>query len=234
MAPRPSRSVVSLQGVTLGEHRLFGSLGKIDLELPRRGAALVQVDDEADAVALLDVCLGISDPHVGRVHFLGVDWTTRTPAERMHRRRRIGAVVRTEVWPAHMTILDAVLLPGAYHFDRSREEVMEHATALARLFGLPGLPTGRRETTLKQVLMRAACVRGFLGSPDLILLHDAALEQTPELAEPMAQAISAARDRGAAVLWITAHPAAQATKFVEAEQILRLGEHGLMRARRGR
>jgi len=66
------------------------------------------------------------------------------------------------------------------------------------------------------------------------LLHDTALEQVPELAEPMAQAISAARDRGAAILWITVSLAAQVTRLVEAEQILRLGEHGLTRARRGR
>lgn len=234
MALHPSRSVLSLQGVTLAGPHLSGSLGRIDLEVRRRGVSLIEVDNETDASALLDVCLGISDPRVGQVRFLGVDWLSRTPAERMHRRRRIGAVVQTSVWPAHMTILDAVLLPSSYHFDRSREEVIEHATELARLFGLPGLPTSRREATLKQVLLRASCVRGFLGSPDLILLQDTALEETPDLAEPVAQAISAACDRGAAVLWITASLAAQVTKFVEADQILRLGEHGLTRARRGR
>jgi hypothetical protein len=77
-------------------------------------------------------------------------------------------------------------------------------------------------------------VRGFLGSPDLIVVQDAALEQTPELAVPMAQAISAARDRGGAVLWVAASLAAAATEFIEAEQVLRLGEQGLVRARRGR
>jgi len=71
-----------------------------------------------------------------------------------------------------------------------------------------------------------------LGSPDLIVVHDQALEQTRDLAVPMAQAISAARDRGAAVLWITASLAAQAAQFVEAEQVLRLGETGLARARK--
>lgn len=234
MALRPSRSVLSLQGVTLGDRHFSGSLGKLDLELPRRSVALVQVDDDADAAVLVDVCVGLTDPYAGRVRFLGVDWTTRTPAERMHRRRRIGSVLDTDVWPAHMTVLDAVLLPGAYHFDRPRDELIAQATELARLFGLPGLPTGRRETMPRRALVRAACVRGFLGTPDLILMQDAALEQSVELAVPLAQAISAARDRGAAVLWITASLAAQAAAFVEAEQVLRLGEHGLARARRGR
>jgi phospholipid/cholesterol/gamma-HCH transport system ATP-binding protein len=234
MALRPSRSVLSLHGVALADHHHAGARGKLELELPRRTAALVQVDDDADAATLVDVCVGLNDPRAGHVRFLGVDWTTRSPFERMHRRRRIGAVVQTDVWPAHMTVLDAVLLPGAYHFDRRRDEMIEHATELCRLFGLPGLPTGRRETTPRRALVRAACVRGFLGTPDLIVVQDPALEQTPELAVPMAQAISAARDRGAAVLWITASLTAQAAQFVEAEQVLRLAEHGLARARRGR
>jgi ABC-type polar amino acid transport system ATPase subunit len=234
MALRPSRSVLSLQGVRLGDRHFSGSLGKLDLEVPRRSAALLQVDDDSDAAVLVDACLGLSDPSTGHVRFLGVDWATRTPAERMYRRRRIGTVVQTDVWPVHMTVLDSVLLAGAYHFDRPREEVIEHATELCRLFGLPGLPTGRRETTPRRALVRAACVRGFLGSPDLIVMQDAALEQSTELAVPLAQAISSARDRGAAVLWVTASLAAQAAAFVEAEQVLRLGEHGIARTRRGR
>jgi len=234
MALQPARSVLSLQDVTMGDSHFSGSLGKLDLELPRRSAAMVQVDDESDAERLVDLCVGLVDPFAGRVRFLGVDWTTRSPAERMHRRRRIGAVVQTDVWPTHMTVLDAVLLPSAYHFDRPREEMLEHATELTRLFGLPGLPTGRRETTPRRALVRAACVRGFLGQPDLIVVQDQVLEQMADLAVPMAQAISAARDRGAAVLWIAASLAAQAAQFVEAEQLLRLGEHGLAQARRGR
>jgi phospholipid/cholesterol/gamma-HCH transport system ATP-binding protein len=234
MAVRPTRTVLSLHGVTLPEREFSSSPTKLDLELPRRSVALIQVDDETDASTLVDLCLGMTDPSAGHVRFLGVDWTTRTPRERMSRRRRVGAVMQTDVWPAHMTVLDSVLLAGAYHFNRARAEMLVHATELARLFALPGLPTGRRETTPRRALVRAACVRGFLGTPDLIVVHDPVLEQSPDLALPMAQAISAARDRGGAVLWIAASLAAAAAEFVEAEQVLRLGEQGLVRARRGR
>jgi phospholipid/cholesterol/gamma-HCH transport system ATP-binding protein len=152
----------------------------------------------------------------------------------MNRRRRIGAVMQTDVWPAHMSVLESILLAGAYHFNRGRDEMIEDATELARLFALPGLPTGRRETTPRRALVRAACVRGFLGTPDLVVVQDTVLEQAAELAVPMAQAISTAKDRGGAVLWITASLAARAAEFVEPEQVLRLGEQGLVRARRGR
>jgi phospholipid/cholesterol/gamma-HCH transport system ATP-binding protein len=234
MALRPTRPVLSLHGVTLAERQLSSAPARLDFELPRGDVALVQVDDEVDASTLVDLCIGRLDPGAGEVRFLGVDWTTRTPRERLNRRRRIGAVVETDVWPAHMTVLDSVLMARFYHFARPRQEVIADATELARLFGLPGLPTGRRETTPRRALVRAACVRGFLGQPDLIVVQDQTLDQTSELAQPMAQAISAARDRGCAVLWITASLAAGAVQFVQADQLLRLGDFGLVRVRRSR
>ena len=74
----------------------------------------------------------------------------------------------------------------------------------------------------------------FLGSPDLIVVQDQVLDQSSELAVPMAQAISAACDRGATVLWITASLATQAAQFVQANHAFRLGDHGLVRVRRSR
>ena len=234
MASRPTRLVLSLQSAVLAERQFSAGSAKLDLDVPRGGMAMVQVDDEADAANLVDLCLGLADPAAGQVRFLGVDWQTRTPRERLARRRRIGAVVQADVWPAHMTVLEAVLVARFYHFDRPRPEVIADATALARLFGLPGLPAGRRETTPRRALVRAACVRGFLGTPELIVVHDQTLDQTADLAVPMAQAISAARDRGGAVLWITTSLVAQAAEFVQADAVFRLGEHGLIRVRRSR
>ena len=234
MALPLSRSVLSLQGVIPAERRLSATPTRLDLELPRGVVALLQVDDEADATALVDLCVGLADPGAGRVRFLGVDWTTRNPRERLTRRRRIGAIVQAAVWPTHMTVLEAVLLARFYHFKRPPAEVIADATTLARLFGLPGLPVGRSETTPLRALIRAACVRGFLGSPDLIVVHDHLLDQTSELAVPMARAISAACDRGATVLWITTSLAAPAVQFVQANHLFRLGDSGLVRVRRSR
>jgi phospholipid/cholesterol/gamma-HCH transport system ATP-binding protein len=231
---RPLRSVLSLQGVTPVQRHFAAMPTSLDLELSRGTVALVQVDDEGDAGALVDLCVGLIDPDAGEVRFRGVDWTTRTPRERLTRRRRIGAIVHTDVWPSHMTVMEAVLVARFYHFDRPPAEVIADATELARLFGLPGLPVGRRETTPLRALVRAACVRGFLGSPDLIVVQDHLLDQTSELAVPMAQAISAARDRGATVLWITASLAAQAVQFVQADHLFRLGDSGLVPVRRSR
>ena len=137
---RPLRSVLSLQGVTPAERQFATRPTCLDLELPRGEVALVQVDDEADATALVDLCVGLVDPGAGQARFRGVDWTTRTPRERLNRRRRIGAIAHTDVWPSHMTVMEAVLVARFYHFDQPRDEVVAEATELARLFGLPYAP----------------------------------------------------------------------------------------------
>jgi phospholipid/cholesterol/gamma-HCH transport system ATP-binding protein len=231
MAQRSTRSVLSLQGAALTERFLSATPAYLDLDLRRGEAAIIHVDDDDEGAALINLCTGFVPPASGQVSFLGVDWTTRTRPERLRRRRRLGVVIETDVWPAQMTIMDAILLGSLYHFDRPREELVVEATELARLFGLPGLPAGRREFTSRQALIRAACVRGFLGSPDLVLVQDHLLDRMSELAVPMAQAISAILRRGGAVLWIVAGTA-QAAQFVEPDHVFRLGGTGLVPLRR--
>jgi hypothetical protein len=99
------------------------------------------------------------------------------------------------------------------------------------MFGLPGLPSQRREAIPRQTLVRAGCVRGLLGMPDLVLIQDPLLDRVPELAAPMAQAISTVRGRGGAVLWITAATVSQAARFVEPDKLFHLRDAGLVRMR---
>ena len=231
MAQRSTRSVLSLENAALTERYLSATPACLDLDLRRGESAIIHVDDEDEGAAMVDLCTGFVPPFGGHVRFLGVDWTTRTRPERLRRRRRLGVVIETDVWPAHMTIMDAVLLDSLYHFDRPREELLTEATNLARLFGLPGLPAERRESTSRQALIRAACVRGFLGTPDLVLVQDPLLDRMSELAVPMAQAISAILRRGGAVLWIAAGTAA-AAQFVEPDHVFRLRATGLLPLRR--
>jgi len=234
MPPRLARTVLSLEAAALTERSMSGSPALLDLELRRGEVALVHVDDDTEAHAMVDLCVGLTAPASGHVRFLGVDWATRTRPERLRRRRRVGVVVQTEVWPSQITIMDSILLAQLHHSERSRDELLAAATRLARLFGLPGLPVERRDATRRQALLRAGCVRGFLGAPDLVLVHDQLLDRTSELAVPMAQAISAIRARGGAVLWVSAstNAAVPATQFVEADQVHRLSDAGLVRMRR--
>src|SRR5215475_15295169 len=137
MPPRPARTVLSLEAAALTERAMSSMPAQLDLDLRRGEIGVIHVDDESEAAAMVDLCVGLAVPASGRVRFLGVDWATRTRPQRLHRRRRIGFVAQTEVWPAQMTIMDSILLAPLYHSDRSRDDVVVEATALARLFGLP-------------------------------------------------------------------------------------------------
>ena len=233
IAPR-ARSVLSLRGVTFSERHRSAAPALLELELARGEAVLVEVADGADRSSLIDLCLGLADPLDGEVAFLGEAWRRLAPRERLGRRRRVGMVGSVEVWPAHIGIAEAILLPRLYHTNQPQAEVVADATALARHFGMPGLPAERFGTTPVRTLVRAACVRGFLGTPELVVIEGEALDDSAELAVPMAQAVAVAQDRGGAVLWITEDLTAAAARFVRADRLFRLGDHGLTAVRRPR
>jgi phospholipid/cholesterol/gamma-HCH transport system ATP-binding protein len=232
MPPRAPRTVLSLEAVVLADRAIAGMPPQLDFALRRGEVGIIHADEEGDSSSMVELCVGLIVPVSGHVRFLDVDWATRTRPQRLHRRRRIGLVVQTGVWPSQMSIMDSILMAQLYHSGRSRDELLAEATGLARLFGLPGLPADRRDETRRQVLLRAGCVRGFLGSPDLVLVHDQLLDRMPEIAVPMAQAITSTRERGGAVLWINAGKTSEAAQYVEADHIYHFGDGRLARMRR--
>lgn len=216
----PQASVLSLRGVS-----------RADFDLGHREVALVETEDE-DAEGFIDLCLGLAEPAQGEVWCLGASWQAQSYRERLARRRRIGTLAGTQVWPAHVPVGQVALVPRLYHSSVAEDEAVAEATALARRFGLAGLPTPTRETVHPGDLARTACARAFLDAPELVLIADQTLEGMAELALPLAQAIGAVRDRGGAVLWLLASLSAPVARFVAADHILRLTERGLVRAGR--
>ena len=232
MEPRAPIAVLSLRQASFFERPVSVSPTAMDLELGRGQLALVEVQDDVDAAGLVDLCIGLLPAVRGEVLFLGQDWRTETYRENLDRRGRIGSVVQSQVWPAHLSIAQSVLMPRLYHTNRSQDEVIAEATELARRFGLPGLPVGRLAATAAGELVRAACVRAFLGTPDLVVIQDDVLDQTAELAVAMAQAFTEVQDRGGAAIWVTESARVPAARFVAADHILRLTDRGLVAARR--
>lgn len=226
-------SILSLEGIAFGNQSMSSPSCHIDFELVPGQVAVIEVESDNDAASLVDVCAGLVDPLLGAARFVNRDWRHQSFTERLAARGRIGCVVQSQVWPATLSIAESVLAPRLHHDDHSEEEITADATALARLFGLPGLPAGRRDATTAGELVRAACVRGFLGTPHLVLIQDPTLDATPALGVAMAQAIVAVQDRGGAVLWIAGTEGTSAARYVEADQMLRLGDRGLVPARRG-
>jgi phospholipid/cholesterol/gamma-HCH transport system ATP-binding protein len=232
MEARTPVAVLSLRQASFFERSVSAPSVTMNLELGRGQLALVEVQDEVDAAGLVDLCIGLIPAVRGEVLFLGQEWRTETYHENLDRRGRIGSVVQSQVWPAHLSIAQSVLMPRLYHTDRSQDEVIAEATVLARRFGLPGLPVGQVATTTAGELVRAACVRAFLGTPDLVMVQDDVLDQTAELAVAMAQAFTEVQDHGGAVIWVTESARVPAARFVTADHVLRLTDRGLVAARR--
>ena len=103
----------------------------------------------------------------------------------------------------NLSLMENILLPQLHHTPRSVSDLCEEAAALAELFGLPGVPSGLPGDCLRSDLQRAAWVRAFLGRPALILLEEPTADQDSEDVFALIDVIRTARDRGAAVIWLT-------------------------------
>jgi phospholipid/cholesterol/gamma-HCH transport system ATP-binding protein len=227
----PQSSVLSLRGVALAARQRAGA-GTVDFDLAHREVAVVELDEDSDAGGFIDLCLGLAEPPSGEVYCLGRSWRSESYHDRLAHRSRIGTLVDSEIWPAHMPVAQVALAPQLYHTKQTEHEAIAAATILARRFGLPGLPIAPSEHVPRADLVRAACVRAFLGTPEFVLIADPALESMTELGTPIAQAIGAVHDRGGAVLWLLNAASAPAARYVTADHVWRLDDRGLTRARR--
>jgi phospholipid/cholesterol/gamma-HCH transport system ATP-binding protein len=226
----PRTSVLSLRGVALTNRRRAPA-DTVDFDLAHREVAVVELDEDSDAGDFTDLCLGLVEPPSGEVYCLGRSWSAESYHDRLAHRSRIGTVVDSQIWPAHMPVAQVALAPRLYHSNQTEAEAIAEATILARRFGLPGLPTAPSEQVPLADLVRAACVRAFLGAPELVLIADPALDSMADLGTPIAQAIGAVHDRGGAVLWLLSARNAPAARYVTADQVWRLDDRGLTRAR---
>jgi phospholipid/cholesterol/gamma-HCH transport system ATP-binding protein len=227
----PQSSVLSLRNVALIARERAGA-DTVDFDLAHREVAVVELDEDSDASAFVDLCLGLVEPPSGEVYCLGQPWRAQGYHDRLAHRSRIGTLADSQVWPAHMPVVQVALAPLLYHTAQAEPEAIAEATILARRFGLPGLPAVASEQVARGDLVRAACVRAFLGAPEFVLIADQALESMADLGTPLAQAIGAVHDRGGAVLWLLSSRSAPAARYVTADQVWRLGDRGLTRARR--
>ncbi len=223
--PVPHSSILALKGVAIaGGH---GAASALDFELGHREVALLEIEAEADAAGFVDLCLGLAAPRQGEVWCLGRTWHGQSYGDMLSHRRRIGTLAATQAWPTHLPVAQVTLVSELYHTDHSLDDAVAAATVLARRFGLPGLPTGTPETVHREDLVRAACVRAFLGAPEFVVIADAVVDSMPQLAVPLAQSIGDVRDRGGAVLWLVGSLRAPAARLLAASHVLRLGDRGL-------
>jgi phospholipid/cholesterol/gamma-HCH transport system ATP-binding protein len=180
------------------------TLWNVGLTLRPGDLALVLLERGRLQTPLADLASGLVDPVEGAVRFVGNDWRTmkRTHADGL--RGRIGRLIDGHAWISDLATDENIMLRELHHSARSAKEIREEADRLSRIFGLPGLPTGFPDDLHHSDLQRSACVRAFIGNPDLLILERPTRGVFPGIMPALVNSVQSARQRDAAVLWITA------------------------------
>jgi len=195
------RPVLEMANASLPAHDHAGSAMRVDLTVCAGDLILIQPSDEQHEQTLANAACGLLAPLSGEVRFLGRDWADTSPDHANALRGRIGHAFHTGEWIPHLSLADNILLGELYHTRRPYTEIRDEAAALATRFGLPGLPLEPPTRFFAPDLRRASYVRALLGEPALILLESPTREVIVEILDPVLNAIRAARDRDAAVIW---------------------------------
>ena len=227
------RVILSFSAVSLVADPLGGG-ESVDVSLKLLGGelSLIRIERQRQGTALGDACAGLTMPRKGRVFFLGKDWSQLTPDIANAMRGRIGRVFARGNWLGHLPLIDNILLPQLHHTRRPLTELRDEAVLLAQKFGLPGVPLGSSNGSLQADLQRADCVRAFLGQPFLILLEERSTGCFKEMLPNLIDAIREARNRGAAVMWLTSDKFIWRDRSIPATRRFRLAGRKLMEVSR--
>ena len=201
---------------------------EVDLRLGAGEVALVDGRHSSRPAWLADLCCGLLPLSGGSARFLGRDWSAMPRDYAAALRGRIGRVFQSGNWIDFIDVSTNILLPQLHHTRDDPSDLCERAIALSRAFGLPGLPLARPGDLTANDLARAACVRAFLGDPELLLLESPVQGRFNNLIAPLLDALAAARDRGAAAIWFTRSDLVWRDPSFPATQRLWLSEYGLV------
>ena len=177
--------------------------GEVSITVCGGDLVLIRLARLEQTTAFADACAGIFQPSKGTVSFLGRNWIELRPDQANALRGRISRVFKTGNWVSHLSLMENILLAQSHHTRRPVRQLCDEAAQLAQFFGLPGLPLGLPGDYTETDLQRAACVRAFMGQPSLILLEEPTSGIFLDIISALMGAVRDARERGAAVIWLT-------------------------------
>lgn len=163
---------------------------------------VLETRDMMRATMFADMCSGMVHLSHGKVSFMGMGWAGLDDRHRNALRGRIGRLTRRPVWTDLFGAHVSMMMKQLHHTTTSVEELTAETLRLSVRFGMPGIPTDEPRRLSDADLVRAACVRAFLGQPQLLLIEDP-LETSPaDMSEAFFESLMEAQDRGAAILWL--------------------------------
>lgn len=202
----------------------------LDLCIMPGDLALIDVQDSRLAGEFADLCCGLLKARTGSVRFLGLDWGTASDEVAAAMRGRIGRMYGPGSWLGSLGTDANILLSQLHHTRRSELSLRGSAAELAVNFGLPGLPVSRPIALSDADLLRAACVRAFIGEPQLILLDNGSIESIADLRIAFVNAVVAAQcDRKSACIWLTRRGPVWRDSSFPATIRMRLSDNGLVK-----
>lgn len=200
----------------------------LNLRVMAGDCILIDVRSALQGREFADMCCGLTPLRSGCVRFLGHDWAD-VPHELVSALRgHIGRLYGPESWIGFLPADVNVLLPQLYHTRRREAVLREMATGLSLAFGLPGLPINRLNALSPADVVRAACVRAFMGDPKLLFLDNPDLQRITDLVPAVLNALMAAHDQQAASIWLTRGDALWNDASFPANMRFRLAERGLV------
>ncbi len=196
--------VLEFENVTFrADHLYDSSVSEIDFTLGNGDLAIVLLEKEHVHLPLGDLADGIIAPNQGRVKLHNTSWLDMNPGIAADNRGQIGRVFEGNPWLDKLEVNHSIMLGQLHHTTRPLDDLARQASELSRIFGLPGLPLHLPSTFRGKDLARASCVRAFMGKPALLILERPTKGVYPELLPSLLNMLRQARNRGAAVLWLT-------------------------------
>jgi phospholipid/cholesterol/gamma-HCH transport system ATP-binding protein len=161
--------VLALEGARSADERM-PRVG-LDLVLETGDFAVIEVPGPRRGAAFADLCTGLMALTSGHVRFLGRDWHALPHRHADALRSHIGRLFYLPLRADTQDVASGVLLARLHHTRTPETALRAEAISLALRFGLPGLPAGPTRRSTGPDLLRAACVRAFLGQPRLVILE---------------------------------------------------------------
>ncbi|WP_336946476.1 ABC transporter ATP-binding protein [Asaia sp. BMEF1] len=189
---------------------------------------LIACRDPLRATRFADLCSGLTPLVSGHALCLGLDWEKLAETRAWALRGRIGRVMQHGAWIDLFGTDLNILVQQLHHTRTPTQDLIDEATALARRFGLPGLPSLAPGRLSAADRTKAACVRAFLGEPRLLLLEDPVEQENADMMTAFLAELTAARERGCGVIWFSREPELWHGYNALGTQRFRLLDEGLM------
>lgn len=178
----------------------------VNFSLAPGSLALVYVTPGHEHLPLADAICGMVAPVNGDIRFKDQDWAGLDPDCLLALRGQIGRVFDGWGFISNLNVDQNLLLAQRHHTLRPESEIRAEAEEWGRRFGFDKLPGQRPHWVPARDLKRAEWVRAFMGCPALLLLERPMTGVPAEFGSRLVQAVSEARQRGAAVVWIDFDP----------------------------